>query len=408
MLRLAWRNIWRNGRRTLLHAGIIAFAVVVSCYVRSMQKGIYDNVVLTMAGMHTGYLQVIAVPQDSTAAGLDASFVPDGALQQALASAPHITGVAPRLEAPALVSAGDLSRGAYVMGFDPAAEASVTAPATKLIQGRMPSSGESAALLPERLAALLHLQVGDTLLLAGEGHQHQPAYGMYPVVGLMQLHSPDLDRRLVYLTMPAAQDFFRTEGRITSFALHLSDRHHLQGAATGVQALLSAQPGLRVQTWEQRMPEIRTAIFADDTGNRIMVGILYLIITLGISGTLVMMALERRLEMGVMMAVGMTRLRLAALLLLEGLLLALLGVAAGLAIAVPLVLWFHHHPIPLTGSMAEGIKTFGVDPVITFSRDGGTFTAQALTVLLITLALGAFPLRVLWRITPVEAIKESR
>jgi ABC-type lipoprotein release transport system permease subunit len=407
MLRLAWRNIWRNKRRTLLHTGIIAFAVVVSCYVRSMQKGIYENLVLTVAGMHTGYLQVIPQMQDSLAAGLDRSFAPDPALLERLSHTAGIAGVAPRLEAPALASSGEISRGAFIMGFDPAWEEKVTAPQQKVVSGRMPAADEMAALLPADLARLLHLKVGDTLLLAGEGYQAQPAYGKYPITGLLHLHSPDLDRRLVYLTLPAAQDFFRTEGRITSFALTIRNPRGLEAATLATQAQLKGTQ-LSVQTWKEMMPGVRTAIQADEIGNRIMVSILYLIITLGISGTLVMMALERKFEMGVMIAVGMRRGRLAGLLLTEGVLLALLGIALGLAIAVPLVLWFHSHPIPMSGSMAEGIRAFGVEPVITFSTDPFTFLAQALTVLLITLLLGVLPLRILYRIQPVRALREGR
>jgi ABC-type antimicrobial peptide transport system permease subunit len=145
-------------------------------------------------------------------------------------------------------------------------------------------------------------------------------------------------------------------------------------------------------SWAELQPELVSMIEGDRAGGIIMKGILYMIITFGIFGTILMMISERSRELGVMIAIGMQRFRLGSILFLETLYMGVLGAVAGIAVSIPLAFYFYKNPIPLTGDAGQTMIDMGIEPYMYFSMQPEVFYTQALVVFFITLIIALFPI----------------
>ena len=137
-----------------------------------------------------------------------------------------------------------------------------------------------------------------------------------------------------------------------------------------------------------------------------MVFVLYLVVGFGIFGTILMMTQERQYEFGVSVAIGMRRVKLAITTVMEVALLALLGAALGIALSYPIALYFHAHPIPLTGGMRETIEDYGWEPVLSTSADFGIPLVNAGLIWFIAMVLAVYPIQSILRLKPIDAMRD--
>lgn len=401
-LRLAWRNLWRNKRRTLIAVSSVLFAVFFALIMRGMQSGSYDYMIESAVRLSTGYLQVHA-PGYWRKQSLDLSFPLAPELWSRVLCTPHVTAAIPRLQAFALASSLEATRGAEVWGFDPGKEDRLNQLSRKLVQGAYPDSSSAAVLIGEGLSRYLHLSVGDTIVLYGQGFHGVTAAGKFPIGGIVHLPSPELDRGAIYMPLPLAQWLFGMPERINVLSIMVDAPASLPTVMHQLKTSLGRQ--YEIMSWSQLMPELVQAIAVDNAGGLLMVLILYIIIGFGLFGTMMVMTIERRREFGVLLSVGMSRLRLTFTTLLESLFLSAVGICTGAALAFPLMFYYSRHPLRLTGEAADAMAKFGLDPVLPVSIEPGIFFSQALIVLVLALLVSLYPAMVISRIDPVRAIR---
>jgi len=401
-LHLAWRNIWRNKRRTMISIGSVLFAVLFALLTRSMQLGSYSYMIRNVVRLSTGYMQIHAAGYWEKRS-IDLAFTDGEKLRSEIKAVPHVTELIPRLQTFVLAASASGTRGALVNGIDPAAEDAMNGLAARVVRGSYLAPGDARAMVGEGLASTLGLGLGDTLILYGQGYHGLTAAGMYPIGGIVHYPNPELNSSLVYLTLPAAQKLFAMPGMVNSLSVMLENPKDQQEALLQVRSLLGSQ--YEVMAWQEMMPEVVQGIEVDNAGGIIMIAILYVVIGFGIFGTVMMMTLERRREFGVLIAVGMKRARLGLVTAIESLMLSLLGVLSGTAVAAPALIFLYHNPIPLTGEAAEVMLEFGFDPLLPFSLDPTIFTSQTLAVLIIALISSCYPMLVLRRLNAVSAMR---
>jgi ABC-type lipoprotein release transport system permease subunit len=403
ILKLAWRNLWRNKRRTLITAASVFFAVWFALIMRGFQLGSYDLMVYNIVHAYSGYFQLHATGYwDDQVLNNGFVFTPE--LRRSIAEEKQITVAAPRLESFSLASYGLQTKGVMVTGIDPQAEDALTSLKKKLVKGSFLTPSDSGALVSQRLAGYLKIGIGDTLVIIGQGFHGTSAAGVFPVRGIVRFPSPDLDSRVVYLALPAAQALFTAEGMTTSVAFGVDEGSDYAGVAAGLKKILD--PGqYEVMTWEEMMPDVVQQIKADSASGMIMLGILYMIVGFGIFGTMLMMLNERVREFGMMIAIGMKKWKLTLIVITETLLLGLLGIFAGVAGAIPLNWYFHVHPIPLTGEMAQGTINMGFEPLMPTAWEPSYFIAQSLIVLVIILVVMLLPVSRIRRMKVIDALR---
>lgn len=389
LLTLAWRNLWRNRRRTLITAASVFIAVVLSLAMRSMQVGSYDKMVRDVVENYTGYLQVHARGywDDKT---IEHTFVADSALMRTVRETDGVTGVVPRLESFALASAGVRTRGVQVVGVAPRRETALTGLRDRIVQGSYVGPGDSAAVVSGGLADYLRLSVGDTIVLLGQGYRGVSAAAKFAIAGIVDLPSPELDDRMVYLPLGIAQYMYAAPDRLTSLALDIRDYRDASLIAARLRESLDSDR-YEVMVWSEMLTQLVQQIRADNAGGIIMIGILYMIIAFGIFGTVTMMTAERRREFGVVLAVGMQRRDLAVMLFVETVFIAILGVVAGMIASVPLLAYFVANPIQFTGDLATTMREFGVEPVLPWSMEPSIFINNGMVVLIVALLCSLYP-----------------
>ncbi|MFH0761507.1 MAG: ABC transporter permease [Bacteroidota bacterium] len=401
-LTMAWRNIWRNKRRSLITIASILFAIFFSVIMRGFQLGSYRNMVDNVVQAYTGYIQVFDRNYQSDKIIENTMLIEDDFLNT-IAQTENVTIAVPRLESFALASSGSQTKGVLVVGTDPAKDDQLTHLSRRLVQGTFLGNGDNSAMVSERLAKYLKVGIGDTLVLISQGYHGDGAAGKFPVRGIVRFPAPDLDNKMVYLSLGVAQEFFSAGDRVTSVSLDLESSKNLRSTVKTLQKKLGDQYDVR--SWDTILVELVQQIESDNAGGVIMLALLYLIIGFGIFGTVQMMTAERRREFGVVVAVGMQKHRLGLILSLEMFIMGLIAIIGGIGLSIPVVYLGYRFPITLTGKMAESIIAFGMEPIMPTAWEAGYFINQSLVVFLIILAAVIVPVWNVTRLRVTEALR---
>ncbi len=402
LLRLAWRNLWRNTKRTLILTSSVFFAVVLSLAMRSMQHGQYDMMINFAVSTYTGAVQVQGTGYWEKKT-LEKSITMTPEEMAWIAGRPHVTHVAPRLETAMLVAHGAVTKVGPVIGIDPAAEDAMTGLRKRLLRGAWPSIADSGVLLGRGLARALGVDVGDSVVLYGQGWRDVTAAAQARVLGILGWPIPDVDNSMVYAPLGYAQWLTSAPDRITAVAMLVDDAREVDNVAADLRSRFHGNR--TVMTWAEMQPEMLSGIAADSASGILMLIVLYIIIGFGILGTIMMMAQERRREFGMLVALGMRRRTLAAVTTIETIMIALLGALSGIAFGIPLLVYLSYNPIPISGDLASAMANYGIEPFMPFSRAAGIFVNQGITVLVIGLVCALYPILSIRKIQPVSAMR---
>jgi ABC-type lipoprotein release transport system permease subunit len=399
-LKLAWRNLWRNKRRTIISISSVTFAVLFASVISSFQKGTWDHMVDNVVRYYLGYAQIHQKGfwDDQT---LENTFETDSVP----AGLNEIAELTPRLESFALASSGNITKGIIAVGIDPEKEHDLTGLKKRLTGGSYLSWNDTSVLMAEGLANLLNLSPGDTLVLVSQGYQGQNAAGLFKVKGLVKFGSPELNKQLVFLPLPTAQDFYGTGDRLTTLAVNLPGRDALPETLDALRKKLP-EDQFEVLDYKQLMPELLEAQELDTAGAMLILWVLYVLIAFGLFGTILMMTRERTYEFGIMTSIGTKRKTLAGMLWTESVLIGLAGAGLGILLSLPIVWYLHTQPIRLTGNMAEAYLRYGIEPLIKGAFEMRIFFKQAIVIFFISSLLSLYSLWYTLRLKPVKAMRE--
>ncbi|MGD9160693.1 MAG: FtsX-like permease family protein [Desulfobacteraceae bacterium] len=398
---LSWRNLWRNKKRTVIAAASVFFAVLLAVVMRSGQKGSYSYMIDSSAKLFTGYLQVQGKGYWDNRS-LDRSIILNADQQKNISEIPHVTAVTPRLEAYSLVAYETSTKVAQVTGIDPSLEDRLTGLKKRLSKGSYLSRGSDGVLIAQGLADLLKISVGDDLIIYGQGYHGQIAAARLPVSGIVDLPFPELNNSMVYLTLSQAREVFSAYKRITSLAVIVDNVRNLSSVVTSVRRITGEESA--IMTWDEMLPDLVQNIQLDNASGIIMIIILYIVITFGVFGTVMMMTSERLKEFGILISVGMKKSRLIIVTMVESIFISILGVVAGILGSIPIIFYLHYNPIRMTGDAAKAFESIGVEPIMNFSTDPQILLSQSVVVLIIALATSIYPVLFIRRIQPAKAV----
>lgn len=401
-IKLAWRNLWRNRRRTIIAISSIVFSVLLASWMRSMQEGSYDKMIENSVKFYSGYLQVqdTAYWDERT---LDNSFEAPEELKQEIGKIGDVTLVVDRMESFALAANHLKSKPAMVMGIEPEAEDQITRISQKVKKGRFLKAGDKGTILGEGLARYLNLDVGDTLVMISQGYHGISASGLFEIVGILSHPNQEFNNRMVYLDIQTARDFYSAYGLSTSLVIMTHNHYEVKHIQKEIEKLLPASN--RVMTWTDMQPDLEQLIESDRSSGLIMLGILYMVIAFGMFSVVLMMVKERSREFGVVHAVGMQKTKLAVVVFFETILIGVIGCAVGLIISYAFCVYFYFNPIPMSGDMATAYEQYGMEPYLFFSLKASLFYSQMILVFLISMFISIFPI---WNIHRLKITKAMR
>ncbi len=401
---LAWRNLWRNKKRTLIAAASVFFAVLLALFMRSMQQGTYSYMINSSVSLSTGYLQVHEKGFWDKRS-LDKSMVLSKEKFNDIKKIQHITNVLPRLESYTLISYGKSTKVTPVIGIDPEKENSMTKLKDKIIKGSYLVDSSKGLIISQGLAEILKAGVGDSVVLYGQGYQGVTAAAQVPIIGIAKIPIPELNKATVYISLDYAQWLFSAPDRITSISIMIDKQSNLDQVTNDVKKIYDDNTKYEVMKWSELMPELVQSIQVDNAGGIIMLAILYVVIGFGVFGTIMMMTAERTKEFGILVSVGMKKWKLVFVTTIETLFISFIGVLIGALVSIPILAYMYHNPIHLTGDAAQAYLAFGLEPILPFALNPGMFIAQIWTVLVITLLSALYPFFFIRKLVPIEAIR---
>ncbi|KAA3615596.1 MAG: ABC transporter permease [Calditrichaeota bacterium] len=401
-LSLSWRNLWRNKRRTLIMAASVFFAVILASIMRSGQRGSYSFMIDSSAKIFTGYLQIQGEGFWDNRS-LDKSIDIPNQQKELFEQIEEVTSVTPRLESFALLSKGNSTKVAQVIGIDPTAEDEMTGLKSRIIEGSYINAQSDGLLVGKGLASRLKAEIGDSLVLYGMGYHGQTAAAKLPISGIVDLPFEKMDNSIVYLELKNSQHIYGTGNRVTSLSFMISNVRYLDNILTELYQIID--PDLVVMTWDEMMPELKQNIQVDNISGIIMLIILYVVIGFGVFGTVMMMISERRREFSILISVGMKKKGLIFTTIIETILVSFLGVFAGVIGSLPLLYYLKNNPIYMAGEAAVAYEKLGIEPVMNFSTDEIIFFSQAIAVLIIAIFSAIYPFLFIRKLKPVDGLR---
>ena len=406
ILKIAWRNIWRNKKRTLISTLSISGALFLIILMRSMQFGFYDNIINTIVQSYSGYVQVHAngywdKQSVNNSMEVDEKFINE------INSINGIDNIAKRLQTFSLVSNGEKSKGVIITGIEIEKEQLITDWDKKIIEGSKSFDNADRIILSKGIAEYFDVTMGDTLVLFGQGYQGMMAAGKYVANGIIDLKNPKLNEMAIFMDIESAQDYISSENIATHLIIDKKEYYDENKIAEDVRKTISSD--YEVMTWKEILPELDQMITADNVGGLIMAFILYVIVCFGMFGTVLMMTEERMYEFGVLLSIGMDKIKLYLIILLETIMLSSIGVIIGVLTTRPISHYFNRNPINMESfgeGLGDAMGEFGFDPIMPFSINWDIPISHAAFIFGISLLISIYPAIRILSLNPVKAMKK--
>jgi len=406
LLTLALRNIWRNRRRSMLTIS----AMVVSSSLLILALGVFSGMLRDMLASATeqyhGHI-VVAKKGYQEDREMFANFAPDETLLKKLERQPEVVGLSPRLRGFGLVSHGNSTYPAELLGVRPQAEQAVTTLAAHLAAGTyLAADPGNGAVLGRGLAKKLGVAPGDELVFVTQAADGSIGNDLLTVTGIFATGDSRRDNALVLVGLPWLQRVMVLDGRVHELAIAIRDP--MQAAQLAAELQRQLPPGLEALDWGELLPEMREAIASFDVSRMIIVVILYFAAGLGILNTFFMSVLERTREFGILMAMGMRPWRIRSLVLLETLAMGVISLLLGLGLGLAMSLYMAHRGIDLSGTITPVTYAGGtILPRLHAVLEASNFAVPALLMLVVCLLAGFLPANRAAKLRPVDAIREE-
>lgn len=402
LIKLAWRNIWRNKKRSLITITAILIAVFLAIIMRSMQLGMYDNMIHNVVGSYSGHVQIHneGYWDEQT---IDNTFTDNDSLNQSIENQEDVSVVTKRIQSGCLSSFNDQSKFVFVTGIELEKEQRMTNWNKRLLEGELLKEENNAINIGKGIAKYYNLKVGDTMIFIGQGYHGMQAVGAFPVGGILDMKNPNLNNVSVFMPLRKAQEFLSAKGMLS----HLIISKATYGDEDALSNSLKERLGenYEVMTWREMMPELEQIIQADSAGGLVMIFILYMIITFGIFGTVLMMTQERRYEFGVVVSIGMKKLKLMITMVYETIFLTSIGVLAGILCSRPIVLYYHNNPFSFPEEQVKMMENQGFEAIIPFMSTYDIPITHGLTIFFISLLICIYPIITIYKLHPIKAMK---
>jgi ABC-type lipoprotein release transport system permease subunit len=402
-LRMAWRNIWRHRRRTIIVLTALGIGLSMMIFYDGLmdgfQQAIYGNAVKVLGGN----IRVHA-PGYSENASSDPllPLANDQALAQAARSVPDVVAASRRITTGGLVSNREGAFGVEIVGIEPELEKSINPIGQHVTTGRFLNTDDQDSLLVGRgLADLMNVQVGDRITLVGSSTHDQMRQRTMTVVGIYDIGVTQLEQSTVYMSLGEAQSLYDLSGQSTEVIITLKK---LGEEPAVTSALAASMPNYEYESWSQAFPDLQNTIGAKNEVMTIFSFVIMLIAAIGVINLMLMAVYERTREIGLLGALGFKPRQITWLFLLEGFMLGLVGVLVGtiLGYAINGVVGLVGLDFSSYTNMTAytALLTGRVYPSMEF----GSILSRGLPVVIITILAALYPAREASRHEPAEAL----
>jgi len=370
ILIIAWRNLWRNKRRTLLTAGTVALGLGLLLVFLGIGDGSHRQMI--QSAVRLGSAHVAAQVRGYQARGgiertlSEAQLARTSSWIESHKPELGVTHILRRVFASGLASSADGATGVRVIGLEPDIERTASSFDEKLVAGKfLTSTEETGAVIGEGVARKLELQPGEKFVLMAQAAGSAEIQSLLlRVAGIMRTGLEDFDQATILIPLSTAQQLLRLGSNVHQVAIMLDELDNSDKVAWQAKGALPSD--IEVLSWLELMPELRDFIKIDSGGSYVFNSLFFLIIAFLVANTLLMSVLERRREFALLDALGFTPTRRFLLVIVEASWIALLSVAVGTGLGYAGHLYFYHKGLPLDLFYSSDVSAGGavIDPVI--------------------------------------------
>jgi ABC-type lipoprotein release transport system permease subunit len=413
ILGLAWRNLWRNPRRTLIAMAAIGFGYAMLLFVACLMAGLRQQMIETGTSLVLSDIQVHApsyYPNRSiyqTLGGRQGTDV--GALLADIAADPRIYAASPRVYGYGLVSATHQSAGAEILGVVSSQEQKVTVLQTRMVKGSYLTEGmPKGIVMGDKFATTIGVGVGSEIILLTQAADGSMGNDLYTVVGLFHTGIDAIDRGLVLMSLDSLQELLRLPPvRIHEVGIKLHAITEATATAAALGGQLSKNLPVRVRAWPELVPELADYVQFNRGVTFILFFIFFLLAVIGIVNTMLMAVIERTRELGMLMAVGMRPVQVVGLILAEAAGLATASLVLGAVVGAPLLWYLQVHGLNLGGA-GDDVSLAGVVVGQHWygQQDFSTYSQAALGLAITALVSALYPALRAARFRPTEALRK--
>ncbi|MCB9743865.1 MAG: ABC transporter permease [Alphaproteobacteria bacterium] len=407
MLTVAWRNLFRQTRRSLITASAMAFGMAVCMGMIALTDGMYAQFYEVLVERRLGHVQVHH-PDYPFKRQLHDTIRGGDDMMAALQDDPLVKGLSGRLFGQALVGGDERSTGAQLLGVRPELERSVTRLAEQVEQGRFLSEQAAGeAVVGEGLAETLHLGVGDELVVITQAADGSMGNALMTISGVFRSGSQTLDRSGVYVHLDDLRGLLALEGQLHEIIVTTYDVDDAEALRADVEAARS-EPELLVRTWDEADPSAAQMMKSQTASTAIMLGAIFGVAAIGVLNTMLMAVLERTRELGVLRALGLSPGRLMSLVILESMMLGAVACVAGGVLGGLFDAYLVVYGVDWSVGDGEGLSQMGVtlDPIVKAVVEPGSVVATIASLFAVCVLASVWPAVRAARLSPVEAMRE--
>jgi len=401
LLRLAWRNIWRNRRRSLIIITSIVVGVLAMSFVEGLSRGFLKQMFDNQLGAHTSHLQIHRRGFNDNR--IVQNFMDEGArVSSMLEQNANVQYFSKRVTAYGIISSASNSSGVYIVGIDPKREAKITTIDESIAHGQHLSGQRHEVVISKRLAETLGAGLGDRVVAMASSLDGKVGAEVFRVVGLYQSPSSAFDRLFIYIPAENAQEMLRVGGRIAEIAVVARTLDSVAAIKADLESKLDES--YEILSYQDLLPSLLAQLEMTEE----LMWIFYLIVGLamifGIINTMLMSVFERIREFGVLKAIGMKNGILFCMVLIEAFLLGLVGTLIGFGGGTLINLHLSATGLNFA-AFSEGLASYGAGAVIYPVVDYAGVATGMVVILSICVIAAIYPALRAVRLQPVNAIR---
>lgn len=398
---IAYRNLVRNGRRTMLTALAVALGLVVVFAMSSLIDGMIGTMLADGIRLRTGHLQIRNINYEEDKASILAKdLLRDGeAWATKIEALPEVQSAAPVLWIGGLLSTSKESTGVQIVGID--TEDTFHNPIREgIVAGEfLKNDDRGKILVGSLLAEQMEISVGQRVSIAASNANGQGQEDVFTVVGLVDTGFPGIDQSRVILPMAQAQSYSGVGDRFSSLIIMLHDEENAEAVATAV-----ASSDIKTLTWREMNSLILESVEFGMIFYYVLYGIVFLAVAVLIANTLLMAVFSRAREIGILGSLGMNRRQITLLFVIEGVLLALLGLVFGWVLGLTLVAYMVYIGISIPAETASMVEGFAMGTTLYGGFAFDEFILLSFMLLVIVSLVSLYPAWFAAKMEPVEAI----
>jgi putative ABC transport system permease protein len=401
LLTLAWRNIWRNKKRSFIIIAAIAVGLLGGLFASAVMFGMGESLINSTINRDLGHIQVHS--KDFEDEKLISDTIPNYQSDiQIIKNQKNLVGLSSRVLIDGMGSSATSSTGLRIVGINPKDEEKVTAIHTNLVEGNyFENQKHNQIIIGKKLADDLGLRIKSKIILSFQDFDGDIIYSAFRVSGIFRTESSTFDKMNVFLNETDLFLLLKSQPVYHEIAMKLNS---VQNVDTTYSILKSKLPSLSVKTWKELAPELKLMDEMVGVQLNIFLGVILFALLFGITNTMLMSVLERVREFGVLMAIGMKRSRVFSMIILETLTLSLIGGIVGMIMASVCIAYFGDSGINLSAFTA-GLSEWGIGSILYPTLPIYFYLSITIMIVLVAIFSAFYPAIKAIKLKPATAIR---